>query len=288
MNKKLIVILAVFSGSVSAILGRFSDSSSTVLVFYRMVISALVAVSMTLAKSKEELLSVRGKPLVLSLVSGVFFGLHLVIYFAALKYTSISSAATLVSVEVFFVAFALMFLFHEKVSGKSWLGIVITFLGTCLIAATDFGKGSDVIKGDLMALLACFLMSVYTLIGRYVRKSGVSTNIYTCVVYTAAAITVGVLSVLTHEPLYPVSGRTLLCSLGLSVFCTFLCHSIFSWSLKFVQASYVSNVKMLTPVFSTMWGLVVFKEVPGVLGILGSIAVIAGVLYYSNSLPAEE
>ena len=288
MNKKLIVVLGVFSGSVSGVLGRFADSPSTVLVFYRLAFSVLIAVPLTLLKNKEELSSVRGKPLILSIISGVFFGLHLVTYFESIKFTSISSSTTLVSAEVFFVAFALVFLFKEKVSAKSWIGIVITFLGTCLIAAGDFADGSDVVKGDLLALLACFLMSVYTLIGRAVRKSGISTTTYTCIVYTAAAVTVSILSVLTGEPLCPVGGRTLLCALGLTVFCTFLCHSIYSWSLKFVQASYVSNAKMLSPVFATIWGLLFFKEVPGILGILGGITVIAGVLIYSNNLAAEE
>ena len=288
MNKKLIVIIGVFFGSVSGIFGRFSDSSSTVLVLYRMVFSVLIALPLTMVKNKEELFSVRGKPLILSVISGVFFGLHLVTYFESVKFTSISSSATLVSTEVFFVAFALEFLFKEKVSRKSWFGILITFLGACLIAAGDFADGSDVVKGDLLALLACFLMSVYTLIGRYVRKSDVSTNTYTCIVYTAAAATVGILSVLTGEALYPVSGRTLLCALALTVFCTFLCHSVYSWSLKFVQASYISDAKMLSPVFATVWGLLFFKEVPGALGVLGSIVVITGVLIYSNNLAAEE
>ena len=288
MNKKLIVIIGVFSGSVSGVLGRFADSPSTVLVFYRMVFAVLIAVPLALFKNKEELCSVRGKPLVLSVISGVFFGLHLVTYFESIKYTSISSSTTLVSAEVFFVAFALVFLFKEKVSAKSWLGIVVTFFGTCLIAAADFGGGDDAIRGDMLAMLACLLMAVYTLIGRYVRKSGVSTNTYTCIVYTAAAVTVGLLSALTGEPLVPVSGRTLLCALALTVCCTFLCHSIYSWGLKYVQASYISNAKMLSPVFATIWGLLIFKEVPGILGILGGITVITGVLIYSNNLAAEE
>ena len=285
MNKKLIIILGVLFCSLSAIFGKFSASSPAVLVFYRMTMTVLISVPLTLAKNREELLSFRGKPLYLSALSGVFLGLHLVTYFDSLKYTSISSSSTLVSTEVFFVAFALVFIFKEKVSKKSWLGILVTFLGTCLIAAADFGGGSNVIKGDLLALLACFLMSVYTLIGRYVRKSGVSTNTYTCIVYTAAAVTVALLTAVTGERAYPVSGVTLLCALGLTVFCTFLGHSIYSWGLKFVQASYISNAKMLNPVFSTIWGLVIFREVPGIFGILGSITVIAGVLIYSNNLP---
>jgi len=284
MNKKLIVILGVLFSSFSAIFGKFSDSSSAVLVFYRMIMAVLISVPLTLIKNGEELRSVRGKPLVLSITSGVFFGLHLVTFFESLKYTTIASSATLTSVEAFFVAFALVFIFREKVGAKSWLGIVVTFVGTCLIAAADFGGGSDMIKGDALALLACLLMSVYTLIGRYVRKSGISTNTYTCIVYTSAAVTVGLFSFVSGTPLLPVSGTTLLCALGLTIFCTFLGHSIYSWGLKFVQASYISNAKMLNPAFSMLWGLLLFGERPTLVSVIGMITVISGVLIYSNNL----
>lgn len=284
MNKKFIVILGVLFSSTSAIFGKFSDAAPAVLVFYRMIMVVLISVPMTLAKNRDELLSIRGKPLILSILSGVFFGLHLIFYFESFKYTSISSSTTLTTMEAFFVAFALVFIFKEKVSAKSWIGIVVTFVGTCVIAGADFGGGSYRIKGDLLALLACLLMSVYTLIGRYVRKSGVSTNTYTCILYVSAAVTVGLFAVLTGEPLSEISGRSLLCALALTVFCTFLGHSIFSWGLKFVQASYISNAKMLNPVFGTVWGLLFFGEKPTVISLIGMTAVIAGVLIYSNNL----
>lgn len=228
------------------------------------------------------------KNLLLSLLSGVILGVHFIVYFTAVKYTSISSCTTFATMEAFFVAFALVFIFKEKVSTKSWLGIVVTFIGACLIAAADFNSGSNRIKGDALAVLACVLVSSYTVIGRYVRKSGVSTNTYTCIVYVAAMITVALSALVTCEQIYPVSGRTLLCSLGLTVFCTLLGHSVFSWGLKYVQASYISNAKMMSPAFATVWGVLFFHEVPGVLSVIGIITVIAGVLYYSNNLTVEK
>ena len=253
-----------------------------------MLFTILITVPLTVRKNKEELMSISKKNLLLSLLSGVILGVHFIVYFTAVKYTSISSCTTFATMEAFFVAFALVFIFKEKVSTKSWLGIVVTFIGACLIAAADFNSGSNRIKGDALAVLACVLVSSYTVIGRYVRKSGVSTNTYTCIVYVAAMITVALSALVTCEQIYPVSGRTLLCSLGLTVFCTLLGHSVFSWGLKYVQASYISNAKMMSPAFATVWGVLFFHEVPGVLSVIGIITVIAGVLYYSNNLTVEK
>lgn len=283
VNKKLIIILGVLSASFSAIFARYADAPSTVLAFYRLCITELFLLPFVLKKNRQELFSLSKKDLFLSLLSGVFFGLHLTTFFLSLNYTSIASSTTLASTEVFFVAFALVFCFKETVSKQSWLGIIVAFSGSVVIALSDLGTGKDMFKGDLIALLAGFLMSLYTIIGKVVRRR-VTTNTYTFVVYAAAALTVACESAFISTPLLPVSGRTLLCACGLAVFCTLLGHSVYSWGLKYVQASYVANAKMLSPVFAAVLGVFFFREIPGLVEIIGCLTVIFGVIIYSNNL----
>ena len=147
MSTKLIIIIGVLCSSLSSVFGRFSDASSTMLVFYRMLFTVLISVPLTVGKNKEELFSISGRNLLFSILSGALLGIHFVVYFTAVSYTSISSCTTLASMEAFFVAFALVFIFKEKVSAKSWIGIVVTFAGACLIAVGDFGSGN--IKGEI-------------------------------------------------------------------------------------------------------------------------------------------
>ena len=272
--KKLIIVLGVLGASFSAIFVRLSDAPSLVLVFYRMLFAAAVLLPFCLVKHRAELKEMTKKELLLSALSGVFLGLHFACYFSSLRYTSIAASVVLVDTEVFFVAIISLLLWKKKISKFGWLGIGGAFLGSVLIAASDAGGGSNVLLGDGLALLGAVFVAVYTLIGTFVRRTR-STTVYTTVVYWAGALTV--LLVLLCTGTSPLGYAA---ALGLAVFCTLMGHSIFSWGLHYESPAFVSMAKLLEPVFATVMGIFLFREIPGGLVILGGIIVILGVAFY--------
>ena len=74
-----------------------------------------------------------------------------------------------------------------------------------------------------------------------------------------------------------------LTALGMAVFCTLLGHSVFSWALRYLPPAFISTVKLLEPVFASVWGLCLFGERPGALTVLGGAVIIAGVALYSRA-----
>lgn len=280
--KKLIVILGVVGVSLSAILVRLSDAPAMVLVFYRMFLAALVLVPAMLLRCRTELKALTLRELGLSLLSGVFLGLHFICYFSSLSYTTIAASVVLVDTEVFFVALASPFLFHKRVSKMGWLGIGMTFLGSVLIAISGSHSGGSALLGDGLALLGAGFVSVYTLIGTAVRKTR-STTVYTALVYTAGSVTVLLALLFTSIPVLGYGPRDYAAGLGLAVFCTLLGHSVFSWGLKYVAPAFVSTVKLLEPVFAALLGVLLFQEIPGPLVVLGGVMVILGVAWYSHT-----
>ena len=127
--KKFIIILGALGASFSALFIRFSTAPSMVLVLYRVIIASLLMLPAVLALRRAELRQMARKDVLLCLLSGLFLGLHFSLYFESLHFTSIASAVVLVDTEVFFVAFILLFLFHEKIPGPAWAGILVTFAG---------------------------------------------------------------------------------------------------------------------------------------------------------------
>lgn len=277
--KKLIIVLGVLGASFSAIFVRLSDAPSLVLVFYRMLFAAAVLLPFCLVKHRAELKEMTKKELLLSALSGVFLGLHFACYFSSLRYTSIAASVVLVDTEVFFVAIISLLLWKKKISKFGWLGIGGAFLGSVLIAVSDAGGGSNVLLGDGLALLGAVFVAVYTLIGTFVRRTR-STTVYTTVVYWAGALTV--LLVLLCTGVSPLGYQPIdyAAALGLAVFCTLMGHSIFSWGLHYESPAFVSMAKLLEPVFATVMGIFLFREIPGGLVILGGIIVILGVAFY--------
>ena len=278
--KKLIILLGVLGVSCSAILVRLSQAPSMVLVFYRMLFASVILLHWSIMAYRSERKTLSRKTLLLSLLSGVFLGFHFTCYFSALRYTSIASAVVLVDTEVFFVALAAPLLLDKRVSRRGWIGILLTFLGSVLIAAADANSGNGAGIGSALALLGAFCMAVYTLIGAKVRRT-CSTTAYTTLVYTAGTVTVGLLLLLSGTPVIGYAPRDYAAALGLSLFCTLLGHSVFSWGLKYESPAYVSTVKLLEPVFATLLGLALFREIPTLPVILGGVIVIAGIAWYS-------
>ncbi len=273
--KKIIVILGVAGTSLSAIFARVSDAPATVLVFYRMLFSVLLLMPAVLSGAAKEWRSLSGKQLFLCILSGIFLGMHFTCYFESLNHTSISSSVVLVDTEVFFVALGGRLFLKEKLSKVGWLCVFITFLGSVIVAMGDMTGGG--LFGDLLALLGAGCSCVYTLIGRKMR-SAVSTTAYTCIVYFFAGIVVLTGSLGMGNTVFPISMKNLLCGLGLAVFCTLLGHSIFSWGLKYEKASFVSTVKLLEPVFASVLGMLVFREIPTLSSALGGLMIVAGII----------
>ncbi len=279
--KKLIVMLGVVGTSLSAIFARWSTAPSLVLVFYRMIFSAVLLLPVMIS-CRQEFSRLRPREGALCLLSGLFLGLHLTCYFESLRFTSIASSVVLVDTEVLFVALAMRLIFHRPLGRRAWLAILLAFGGSVAVALADGSTGgAAVVKGDMIALAGAFFMAVYTMLGAVCRRH-ISTTVYTSLVYLAAAGTVLCITLASGQPVAGYGPVNLLTALGLAVFCTLLGHSIFSWGLKYFSPAFISTVKLLSAVFSVVWGILLFREVPGALVVFGSAFVLAGIALYCS------
>lgn len=273
--KKIIIILGVLGTTFSAILVRYSDAPSTVLVFYRMLFSVLLLSPAALLFHKREFTGIGLREIGLCVGSGIFLGMHFFCYFQSLQYTGIASSVVLVDTEVFFVALGGALFLRERLSALGWLSILITFAGSVVVVLGDMGGGR--MTGNILALCGAVCSAVYTLIGRSCRRR-MSTTVYTWIVYFSAGMVVLPASFLTGNPVLPVSLRNLAVAMGLAVLCTLLGHSIFSWGLKYESASFISVVKLLEPVFASLLGILLFREMPAVTSVAGGILIIGGIV----------
>ncbi|MEE0752726.1 DMT family transporter [Frisingicoccus sp.] len=280
--KKLVIVLGTVSISLSAIFARMASAPSIILVFYRMLFACVLLLSVVFVKCRDELKRLQRKDIFLCACSGLFLGMHFTLYFESLKYTSIAASVVLVNLEVFFVALFLFFMYREKIPVKGILGIGAAFLGTVLIAVTDMGSGSNVVFGDILAFGGSFCVAVYTLIGRSCRTH-ISTSVYTCFVYGFACLTVGIAALISGTPFSGYEPVNYGLALGMTIFCTFFGHSVYSWGLKYLNASYITTIKLLEPVFASILGLLIFREIPGAFVIIGGAVVIGGIIYYTRN-----
>ena len=283
--KRLIVLTGVVGISAAAVLVRWSTAPSMVLVLYRMTIAVLLLLPSVLLKGRGELKSMTKKEWLLTVAAGCCLGLHFSAFFESLRHTSIASAVLLSDVEVLFTALGSILIFRKKLNRQCWLAVALALVGAALVALADSG-GESSLWGNALALGSTFLLAMYTMIGASVR-SRISNTTYTFVAYGCAAVTVLVISLIGGTPLTGYGANNLLTALGMAILCTLLGHSVFTWGLKYLPPAYISTVKLLDPVFSALWGLLLFAEKPTLQVIVGGVIVIAGVFLYGRATEEE-
>lgn len=269
--------------SLSAIIVKYSDAPSLITAVYRLFFTVLLMTPVVILNRgfREELFSVSRKTVILCAVSGIFLALHFVTWFESLNYTSVASSTVIVCTESIWVALGFCVFLKGRISKKAILGIAVTFSGSILIAMSDYGSGSNLLRGDFLALFAAVMVAAYTLLGRIVREN-TSTTVYTYIVYVFCCLSLLAASAATGTPLTGYGSSSLLCGLLLAICSTLLGHSIFSWCLKYLSPAFVSSSKLCEPVVASLFAMILFGEIPSFLQILGGIIILGGVIYYSR------
>ena len=168
--KRLIVILGVLSLSLSSVMVRLSTAPSSILVVYRVFFAVLLLAPSVFLRHRQELLVLTRREALLCLASGFFLGLHFVVGFESYRGTSIAAATVLINTEVFFVAMGSVLFLRQKLSKTAWFAMLLTFLGSVVVALAGAGGGSQ-LYGNLLAIISALFMTFYTMIGALIIGS---------------------------------------------------------------------------------------------------------------------
>ncbi len=278
----IMIVVGVIGISLSSIFVRYSTAPSSVTAAFRLLWTVLLMTPVVLGKKevRNELRQISGKNLLLSCLSGLFLAIHFVVWFESLYHTSVASSTVIVCTEVIWVSLGFCLFLKGKISLKAAAAILITLIGSILIAYADSESGAH-LYGDVLALVAAIAVAVYMLLGRVVRET-TSTTVYTYMVYVACAVVLVLVCIGQGSGLFEFGWSPILMGLLLASFSTILGHSIFSWCLKFFSPSFVSASKLCEPVVAAVLAAMLFGELPSWMQILGGILILIGVYYYSK------
>lgn len=281
INPKLLLFLGVVGVSLSAIFVKYSSAPSLVTATYRLAWTVAILIPLSLKKSLPEIKRFTKKEVFAAIAAGILFALHFTLWFESLKHTTIASSTVLVDTDVIFAAIGFCIFMHGRIPKKGIIAIGVTVCGGVITALAGGGEGTSSFFGNMLALSAAVLIAGYTLIGRYARSRNISTTAYTLITYSSCLVTLLIFDFATGTPITGYGIKEILIGLGLAVFCNLLGHSIVSWSLKYLTPAYVSAVKLCEPVFSTILGVLIFREIPNAMQVLGAAIIIGGVYVYS-------
>ncbi|HVM18556.1 MAG TPA: DMT family transporter, partial [Egibacteraceae bacterium] len=252
----------VLAVSTSSILIRVADAPSLSLAFWRCFAGAVVLAPFA-ARARR-----RGGPLDGTqrrqlLGAGVFLAAHFAAFISSLSFTTVASAAVLVTTAPLFVGIGAAVFLSEPPSRKTWAGIALAILGAAGIALADLEglEGGDALIGDALAFAGAALVAGYLLLGRAARRT-LPVSRYAAGVYGVAAAVLLPVTVATGAALWGYSAGTWLAIAGLVIGPQLLGHTIFNSLLVAVAPTVIAVVVLAEPVGSTILAFWLLDESP--------------------------
>ena len=273
LREKIIIFLGVIGVSLSGIFAKLYDAPSIYIVMMRLLFTVMLMSVPYIMSLKSEYSKLNAKVLLCSAVGGFVLAFHFFCFFESVRLASVASGTLLINTSVFFVPIIMHVFFGERLSKNALLGIVITFIGSAIVAMGDSRGGSDMLLGDALAVFGAFCEAVYMIMGMLCRRT-LSTTAYTGTVYSFAALTAFIIVLLQGIPLTGYGIADYGSALGMAVFCT-----VFSRGLKYVSPSFVSTTKLAEPVFAAVFAFFLFHEDPTAFTVIGGAVIIFGVIW---------
>jgi drug/metabolite transporter (DMT)-like permease len=272
--------LAVVSTASIAIRYAQAYAPSIVIAAWRLGAAAVVVFPVLLAREPGSLRKLSRGDLGLGLASGAFLALHFATWITSLEFTTVASAAVLVSTLPLFVALLAPITLQERLTRPVILGLALALAGGIAIALSDSPSGvggqASPLAGDLLAVAGAAAGAGYLLIGRRLR-SRLSLLTYISLSYTTAAIIlIGWMLLAGQRPFgYPLPAYGLFLFLALGP--QLLGHSSFNWALRYLPASVVGVTLLGEPVGSSVLAYFLLDEHPSAFKVASMILILGGI-----------
>jgi drug/metabolite transporter (DMT)-like permease len=282
MNPYLMLAIGVISVSTSAIFVKLASAPAAVIAFYRLFFSVIFMAPFFIYKHVKELSKITKKDWMNSIIAGVLLAFHFILWFESLNYTSVASSTVLVTLQPIFAFVGTYLFFKERLSVVAILSGLLGVFGSVIISWGDFRISGMALFGDILALIACAMVTGYLLVGQSVRKR-ISLMTYTFVVYGISSITLFLYVVLLRYPFYPFPASDWMYFTLLALVPTLLGHTLFNWSLKWVSTSTISVSILFEPVGATILAYYILNESVVWTQILGGCLIVFGIALYMRS-----
>lgn len=273
------IFIGVISVSLSAIFVKLANAEAGIIAFYRMLFSVLIMAPLFFLKYIKELRQLSKRDWLFSSIAGVFLAFHFILWFESLNYTSVASSTVLVTLQPLFAFVGTYFFFKEKITMKTIFAGAIAIVGSVLISWGDFKLNGAAFYGDILALVACALVTAYLLFGQDVRKR-LSLVTYTMLVYVVSTITLLIYVLIKGESFGPYPTMDWVWFILLAIVPNLFGHTLFNWSIKYVSTNVVSIAILFEPIGAAILALLIFKEYLIVTQLLGGLIVIMGILLF--------
>src|SRR6185369_7113911 len=210
------------------------------------------------------------------LVGGALFGVHQVLFFTAMKATTVATVTIIGALQPVLVLFVAAPLFGESVRRRSIGWAALALVGTMLVVLGSAGSPGASLWGDVLAFLNLFAFTAYFLASKQIRAR-VGPWEYVIGMSTVSAVVVTAAAAVARSDLGEPGPKDFALLLTLAVFPGTLGHVLTNWAHAHATAFSISMMLLAVPVVSTTGAAVVLGETLTHLQMLGGAIVLASI-----------
>lgn len=199
-------------------------------------------------------------------------------YFYALSLTTVATAITLLYTYPAMVVVAAFFVFHEPITSRKVVALVLTFIG---VLVTAFGLSSSSITWDIRGLIFGLLGGVGTAIYTLAAKKGqVSYGALTVLFYSFlfGALTLGGFYLLQYGPKVDVTQQVMGMIILIASVPTLIGYGLYTLSLRFIEAGKSSITLTIEPGAAIILAYLFVGESVTQIQLLGTALIVSGVV----------
>ena len=264
---------AVLFFSTSPIFVRWAAPLST----YQVACGRLVvgsAAILLLAALRRELVWPGRRALGRFALYGLITAVHFACYVAALNFTTIAHALTIVYTAPIFIAVLSAWLLREPLLARRYLGILVAIAGLAVLVGFEPNLTPRMLLGDLLALGSAITFALYSIAGRSQRQS-YPLFTYAGLVYGMAALWLAPLA-LTLAPQTPAWPQ-LAAVIGLGLVPMAAGHTLYNAALRHTHAAYANLIATQEVTGGVLLGVLLLGELPGPSAIAGLVVALSGI-----------
>ena len=277
--------LAVLAFSISSAMIKWSESTGSVVAFWRMI-GAVGGWWLVVVFNRQR----SGRPWPsretwkLVLPPGLFFGANIAIFFTAITRTSIAHAEFITTLTPFILLPAGAFFFGERPNWGALRFGAISIVGIILVLAFGPEGGEATLGGDLLMVVVICTWTSYMLTSKRARSRGVDVIDFMACMMPLGLLTAGPIAAsIAGDGLFTLSARGWFVVVLLTLATGMLAHGCIIFAQRQLPVATISVIQTGQPALAVFWGFIILGESVRAPQVAGMVLVILGLSLFTRA-----
>ncbi len=277
------MVVAVVSFSTSSSLIKWSESTGSVVAFWRMlgaVIGWWAVIAFTRVRAGRPAPSATTWRL--AIVPGLAFGANIAVFFTAITKTSIAHAEFISTLTPLVLLPAGAFFFGERPNWQALRFGLISIVGVSLVLFFGPDQGVSSVSGDLLMIAVITLWTIYLLTSKRARAAGVGTLDFMACMMPIGVLTAGpIAAIIAGSDVFGLSTKGWLVVAILTLLTGMLSHGCIVFAQQHLPVATIGIMQTAQPALAVFFAFVILDEEVRAPQVLGMGLVIAGLALFT-------